>query len=217
MNIARANKEFTEVVNITNVPVVTTIMGRGAVPTDHPLFIGNLGMHGAYAANMAVSECDLLFSIGTRFNDRITGKLHEFAPNAQIVHIDIDTASISRNIHVHVPIVADAKEAVAKMREYVEPCETKEWLERIAQWNAEHPLTMKVHGSIGPRDIIEEMNRQFDDAIITTSDVCDAVCRNNGKEAARYIRRTRNYGIWIPRCDRSEDRQSGQNRDRDFR
>lgn len=168
VNIARANKEFTEVVNITNVPVVTTIMGRGAVPTDHPLFIGNLGMHGAYAANMAVSECDLLFSIGTRFNDRITGKLHEFAPNAQIVHIDIDTASISRNIHVHVPIVADAKEAVAKMREYVEPCETKEWLERIAQWNAEHPLTMKVHGSIGPRDIIEEMNRQFDDAIITT-------------------------------------------------
>ena len=128
------------------------------VQTDHPLFIGNLGMHGAYAANMAVSECDLLFSIGTRFNDRITGKLHEFAPNAQIVHIDIDTASISRNIHVHVPIVADAKEAVAKMREYVEPCETKEWLERIAQWNAEHPLTMKVHGSIGPRDIIEEMN-----------------------------------------------------------
>ena len=71
-------------------------------------------MHGAYASNMAVSECDLLFSIGTRFNDRITGKLHEFAPNAQIVHIDIDTASISRNIHVHVPIVADAKEAVAK-------------------------------------------------------------------------------------------------------
>ena len=168
VNIARANKEFTEVVNITNVPVVTTIMGRGAVPTDHPLFIGNLGMHGAYAANMAVSECDLLFSIGTRFNDRITGKLHEFAPNAQIVHIDIDTASISRNIHVHVPIVADAKEAVVKMREYVEPSETKEWLERIAQWNAEHPLTMKVHGSIGPRDIIEEMNRQFDEAIITT-------------------------------------------------
>ena len=79
-----------------------------------------------------------------------------------------ENKSISRNIHVHVPIVADAKEAVAKMREYVEPCETKEWLERIAQWNAEHPLTMKVHGSIGPRDIIEEMNRQFDDAIITT-------------------------------------------------
>ena len=90
VNIARANKVFTEVVNKTNVPVVTTIMGRGAVPTNHPLFIGNLGMHGQYAANMAVGECDLLFSIGTRFNDRITGKLHAFAPNAEIVHIDID-------------------------------------------------------------------------------------------------------------------------------
>ena len=71
-------------------------------------------MHGAYAANMAVTNCDLLFSIGTRFNDRITGKLHEFAPNAQIVHIDIDTASISRNIHVDVPIVADAKKPSLK-------------------------------------------------------------------------------------------------------
>ena len=143
VNIARANGVFTEVVEKTQVPVVTTIMGRGAIPTNHPLFIGNLGMHGAYAANMAVSECDLLFSIGTRFNDRITGKLHEFAPNAQIVHIDIDTASISRNIHVDVPIVADAKEAITKMNEYVEKCETKKWLKKIEEWKMEHPLTMK--------------------------------------------------------------------------
>ena len=168
VNIARANQVFTEVVEKTNVPVVTTIMGRGAIPTNHPLFIGNLGMHGQYAANMAVGECDLLFSIGTRFNDRITGKLHAFAPNAEIVHIDIDTASISRNIHVHVPIVADALEAVTKMNEYVEPCETAEWLERIREWKAEHPLTMKNHSHMTPMDIIEEMNRQFDDAIIAT-------------------------------------------------
>ena len=93
VNIARANAVFTEVVDKTKVPVVTTIMGRGAVPTTHPLFIGNLGMHGAYAANMAGSEWDLLFSLGTRFNDRINGKLPAFAPQAQIVHIDIDTAS----------------------------------------------------------------------------------------------------------------------------
>src|SRR5699024_11119267 len=168
VNIARANKVFTEIVNKTNVPVVTTIMGRGAVPTSHPLYIGNLGMHGQYAANMAVGECDLLFSIGTRFNDRITGKLHAFAPNAQIVHIDIDTASISRNIHVDVPIVADAFEAVNKMNEYVEPCDTKEWLDQITAWKAEHTLTMKEHGQMGPMDIIQEMNRQFDDAIIVT-------------------------------------------------
>ena len=166
VNIARANAVFTEVVDKTKVPVVTTIMGRGAIPTTHPLFIGNLGMHGAYAANMAVSECDLLFSIGTRFNDRITGKLHAFAPKAQIVHIDIDTASISRNIHVDVPIVADALEAVTKMNEYVEPCETEKWMKQIEAWKEEHPLTMKNRAQMGPKDIIDEMNRQFDDAII---------------------------------------------------
>lgn len=166
VNIARANAEFTEVVNKTNVPVVTTIMGRGSVPTNHPLFIGNLGMHGAYAANMAVSECDLLFSIGTRFNDRITGKLHAFAPKAQIVHIDIDTASISRNIHVDIPIVADALEAVTKMNEYVEPCDTGAWIKQIGAWKEEHPLTMKNRAQMSPKDIIDEMNRQFDDAII---------------------------------------------------
>ena len=166
VNIARANAVFTEVVDKTKVPVVTTIMGRGAVPTTHPLFIGNLGMHGAYAANMAVSECDLLFSIGTRFNDRITGKLHAFAPKAQIVHIDIDTASISRNIHVDVPIVADALETVTKMNEYVEPCETEKWMKQIEAWKEEHPLTMKNRAQMGPKDIIDEMNRQFDDAII---------------------------------------------------
>ncbi len=168
VNIARANDVFTEVVNKTGVPVVTTIMGRGSVPTNHPLFIGNLGMHGCYAANMAVGECDLLFSIGTRFNDRITGKLHSFAPNAQIVHIDIDTSSISRNIHVDIPIVADALEAVQKMNEYVEPCDTEKWVEQIRKWDEEHPLKMKSKPQMTPQDIIEEMNRQFDDAIIVS-------------------------------------------------
>ena len=168
VNIARANDVFTEVVNKTGVPVVTTIMGRGSVPTNHPLFIGNLGMHGCYAANMAVGECDLLFSIGTRFNDRITGKLHSFAPNAQIVHIDIDTSSISRNIHVDIPIVADALEAVQKMNEYVEPCDTEKWVEQIRKWDEEHPLKMKSKPQMTPQDIIEEMNRQFGDAIIVS-------------------------------------------------
>ena len=118
-------------------------------------------MHGAYAANMAVSECDLLFSIGTRFNDRITGKLHEFAPHAQIVHIDIDTASISRNIHVDIPIVADAKEAITKMAEYVEPCSTSKWLAQIDAWKNEHPLTMRLNGVMGPLDIFNAINEQF--------------------------------------------------------
>lgn len=168
VNIAGANEVFRQVVEKTNVPVITTVMGRGAIPTNHPLFIGNLGMHGAYAANMAVSECDLLFSIGTRFNDRITGKLHAFAPHAQIVHIDIDTASISRNIQVHIPIVADAKDAITKMAEYVEECSTKKWLAEIEAWKAEHPLTMRPNPKMSPLDIINEINIQFDEAILVT-------------------------------------------------
>ena len=166
--ISRAQEIFTQVVEKTQVPVVTTVMGRGSISTKNPLFIGNLGMHGAYAANMAVNECDLLFSIGTRFNDRITGKLHEFAPHAQIVHIDIDTASISRNIHVDIPIVADAKEAITKMDEYVQECSTDKWLKQIREWKEEHPLTMKDRGIMGPLDIIGEINRQFDKAILVT-------------------------------------------------
>lgn len=168
INIAHANEEFTKLVDMTSVPVVTTVMGRGAVPTTHPLYIGNLGMHGAYACNMAVNECDLLFSIGTRFNDRITGKLHSFAPNARIVHIDIDTAAISKNVQVDVPIVADAKEAVTKMLEYVTPFETGKWLDTIEDWKAEHPLKMKKKPIMTPQDVIETINRIFDEAIIVT-------------------------------------------------
>ena len=171
VNISGANACFRKFAEITNVPVVTTIMGRGAIPTDHPLFIGNLGMHGSYASNMAVGECDLLFSIGTRFNDRITGKLHAFAPNAQIVHIDIDTASISRNIKVDVPIVADAKEAIEKLLEYVEPGDNAAWLERIGEWKQEHPLKMKPkYGVMQAQDIIETINEVFkeDDTIVVT-------------------------------------------------
>ena len=177
INISRANDLFTQVVDKTGVPVVTTIMGRGAIPTNHHLFIGNLGMHGAYAANSAVRHCDLLFSIGTRFNDRITGKLDAFAPDAKIVHIDIDTSSISRNIHVDVPIVADAKEALERLLKYVdeevvEDMATAEerahWLNRIFDWHNRHPLDMKPHKTLGPKDILDVMNRSFDEAIIVT-------------------------------------------------
>ena len=168
VNIAHANEEFTKLVDMTNVPVVTTVMGRGAIPTTHPLYIGNLGMHGAYACNMAVNECDLLFSIGTRFNDRITGKLHEFAPHAQIIHIDIDTASISRNIQVDIPIVADAKEAITKMNEYVQECSTDKWLNLIKNWKEEHPLKMRPNDLLSPMDILKEINEQFENSIIVT-------------------------------------------------
>ena len=98
VNIAHANKEMTQLAEMTGVPVITIIMGKGAIPTTNDLYVGNIGIHGSYAANSAISKCDVLFSIGTRFNDRITGKTEEFAAEAKIIHIDIDTASISRNI-----------------------------------------------------------------------------------------------------------------------
>lgn len=166
VNIARANAEFTQLAERTNIPVVTTVMGRGAIATDHPLYIGNLGMHGAYACNMAVGECDLLFSIGTRFNDRITGKLHSFAPHARIVHIDIDTAAISKNVQVDVPIVADAKEAITRMLEYVTECDTKKWLDEVREWQCEHPMQMKKKPIMTPQDIIDTVNRVFKEAFI---------------------------------------------------
>ena len=168
VKIANAVEIFTKIVDITKIPVVTTIMGRGSIPTNHPLFIGNLGMHGAYAANMAVSECDLLFSIGTRFNDRITGKIHEFAPNAQIVHSDIDTASISRNVHVDIPIVADAKTATEKILEYAAFHDTAQWLEKIEGWKEEHPLKMKEKPVLTPQKVIETINEMFEEAIVVT-------------------------------------------------
>ncbi|MEG1716032.1 MAG: biosynthetic-type acetolactate synthase large subunit [Lachnospiraceae bacterium] len=168
VNIARANSVFEELVEKTQVPVVTTVMGRGAIRTNSPLYIGNMGLHGTYAANMAVSDCDLLFSIGARFNDRVTGKIMDFAPNAQIIHIDIDTASISRNVQVDVPIVADAKEACEKMLEYVETNETSKWMEKIQSWKVECPMTMQLRRGMNSQHIIEVINQEFEEAIIVT-------------------------------------------------
>ena len=108
------------------------------MPVGHHLYVGNCGMHGRYAANKAVSECDVLFSIGTRFNDRITGDLEEFAPNAKIVHIDIATASISRNVVVDVPVVSEARLALETMMEWAKPRSTKAWRDTIAAWEQEN-------------------------------------------------------------------------------
>ena len=121
VNLAHAQEEMTELCEKLNIPVVTTVMGRGAIPTDHPLYIGNIGMHGSYAANKTADECDVMFSIGCRFNDRVTGNVAKFAPHAKIIHIDIEAAAISRNVTVDIPIVADAKMAIRKILDHTEP------------------------------------------------------------------------------------------------
>ena len=170
VNISNANKEFKKLVNITNIPVITTIMGKGAIPTSHPYYIGNIGMHGSYACNKAINECDVLFSIGTRFNDRVTGKLTEFAPNAKIIHIDIDSASISRNIVVNIPIVADAKTAIKEMIPLAHSYSTDGWLKEIKSWDEEHPLKIDIpkKDTISPQVIIKKINESFPNAIIVT-------------------------------------------------
>ena len=169
VNIAGAGKELIELVNKTKVPVITTIMGKGAIPTNHELYIGNSGMHGSYACNMALEECDLIFSIGARFSDRTTGNLSKFAPKAKIVHIDIDTASISRTVTVDIPIVADAKVAIEKMLTMVQEVERPEWISQIHKWQAEHPLPKEdKHKEFGPRVIMEQINELKEDLIVVT-------------------------------------------------
>lgn len=167
VNISDAGKEFTQLAEKTNIPVVTTIMGKGAIPTNHKLFIGCIGMHGSYAANMAISECDVLFSIGTRFNDRITGKINEFASHAQIVHVDIDSAAISRNIKVDIPIVSDAKQAIKAMIGYIKPCNYDKWLEELTDLKEKYPIRVKNQKSgVTPQKIIEEINANYSDSIV---------------------------------------------------
>ena len=168
VGIAKANAILQEFAEKANIPVVTTIMGKGAIPTTHKLYIGNSGMHGKYAANIAVSQCDLLISVGSRFNDRITGDLNEFAPKAKIIHIDIDPASISRNVVVDVPIVSDAKLALEKLAEWAEPKDTTAWLEEIKAWEAENPLEMRRDRGMTPQMIMEQINKHFGDAIFVT-------------------------------------------------
>ena len=148
-------------------PVVTTIMGKGAISTTHKLYVGNIDIHGSYAANSAISQCDVLFSIGTRFNDRITGVIEKFAANATIIHIDIDAASISRNIAVDIPIVADAKNAICALIKKVSHLDIEEWVTQIHGWKEQYPLTMKESG-ITPKMIIEAINGNFEKVIITT-------------------------------------------------
>lgn len=168
VNVAHANEEMTKLAEVTGVPVITTIMGKGAIPTNHPLYVGNIGMHGSYASNHAINDCDVLFSIGTRFNDRITGRIEEFAPNAQIIHVDIDSASISRNIEVDIPIVADARVAITKMLEYVKPLKIQGWVEHILSWKKEYPINMDSYEGLTPQKVLHTINQMFTNSIVIT-------------------------------------------------
>ncbi|ADC90214.1 acetolactate synthase, large subunit, biosynthetic type [Thermocrinis albus DSM 14484] len=175
---SEAQKELVELAEMMKIPVTTTNMGKGAFPENHPLALHMLGMHGTYYANMAVYHCDLLIAVGARFDDRVTGKVEEFAPRAKIIHIDIDPASISKNIVVDVPIVGDVKVVLRKILEDLRkegarilfPEERQKWLEQIEKWKKLHPLTYKKSDKvIKPQFVIEQIYEATrGDAIICT-------------------------------------------------
>ena len=168
IHVSGSEAEFTQLAEQTRIPVISTVMGKGSIPTSHPLYIGNLGMHGCFAANRAVMECDALCSIGSRFNDRITGRVDQFAPKAKIIHIDIDTASISRNVKVDIPIVADALHAIIELINYTREHNTEDWRKEIEAWQREYPLKAAKSKGFSSARIIELMNRTFTECIVVT-------------------------------------------------
>ncbi len=155
------------------IPVTTTLMGKGAFDENDYLSVGMLGMHGTAYANFAVTECDLLIAVGARFDDRVTGKLDTFAPDAKVIHIDIDPAEVNKNRHVDVAIVSDVSKALSKINEYslinkVSP-NTKKWLEKIDFWKNRHPLFVPPEeGEIYPQEVLLKVRENSPNAYITT-------------------------------------------------
>lgn len=172
---ANAHAEIKELAELFQIPVTTTLMGKGAFDERHTLALGMLGMHGTAYANYAVSECDLLIAVGARFDDRVTGKLDEFASRAKVIHIDIDPAEVGKNRTPEVPIVGSVKPVldellrVAKGNGTTETPQTKEWLARIERWKQDYPLTVpRPDGQLSPQEVISEVGRQAPDGFFTT-------------------------------------------------
>jgi len=168
--ISNCCEELRELAEGILAPVTTTLMGMGAFPSAHPLSVGMLGMHGTRYANYAVQESDLIIAVGVRFDDRVTGKISSFAPNARIIHIDIDPAEIGKNVRVDVPIVGDAKNILKNLTKYVkqEQQRTGEWIKKIDTWKKEYPLTYKKDDKLRPQFVVEQISDICPDAIIVT-------------------------------------------------
>ena len=177
--LADASTELKELAEAIQAPVTTTLMGMASFPKKHPLSLGMLGMHGTYYANMAITNSDLLIAIGARFDDRVTGKISSFAPDAKIIHIDIDPTSIKKNVRVDLPLVGELKDVLQKMlKKLSEQGEavaalvesTDPWRKEIADWKEKHPTTYTSSASAIKLQFVIEKIRELtdDDAIITT-------------------------------------------------
>lgn len=172
---ADANNELTKLAEYYKIPVTTTLMGKGAFDENHDLSLGMLGMHGTAYANFSVSECDLLIAVGARFDDRVTGKLDEFAVNAQIIHLDIDPAEVGKNRTPHLSLIGDVKKIlgelikITKKRNLTTSDQTIAWRERIKKWQAVYPLIIpQTETKISPQKILKILNDLKPNAFFTT-------------------------------------------------
>lgn len=173
-----ASMQLLDLVEKTSIPVTTTLMGKSAFPGEHPLSLGMLGMHGTRYANYAVFECDLLIAIGTRFSDRVTGKISEFAPRAKIIHIDVDPAEVGKNIKIHVPIVGDVKNILSDILKELEEKEIShypEWVKTIVNWKKKYPLNygdpVASTGKVKPQHVIKRLYEMTNGKAIVVTDV----------------------------------------------
>ena len=176
--LSRASKELTQLARKIHAPVTATLMGLGSFPARDPLWLGMIGMHGTYRANMSSAECDLLIAVGVRFDDRVTGKTDTFAPKAKIIHIDIDPTSIRKNIPVAIPIVGDCKITLRKLNSLLSKekmgnlkQKRKPWLNQIAEWKATKPLAYEQKDVIKPQFVVEKLHELTKGRAIITTEV----------------------------------------------
>jgi acetolactate synthase-1/2/3 large subunit len=167
-----ASAELTELARKAGLPVASTLLGLGAFPETDPLALRMVGMHGFVAANRAISACDLLVSVGARFDDRVTGKISEFAPNAVIGHIDIDPSAISKSVETHIPVVGHVKQVLQALLPEVQPVDRSEWLAQLAEWKTQSPPAYDTHtDALLPQFVIEKIYEVSKGAAIVVTDV----------------------------------------------
>lgn len=158
--LSGATQELIELSNRADIPVVHTLMANGAFPFDHPNYIGVLGMHGKYSANIAMQNCDVLVSCGARFDDRVTGNLATFSKKSKKIHIDIDPANIGKTVQVEVPVVGDVKSVLKEINASIKPAKHAPWRQKIQEWEDKHPLAIKPDSPIlQPQFLIQELHR----------------------------------------------------------
>ena len=169
------DKELLELVDLFQIPITSTLMGKGSISNSHKLALGMLGMHGTAYANFSVSECDLLIAVGARFDDRVTGKLDDFACHAQVIHIDIDPAEISKNRIPQLALVGDVKkilQEILKEQVYdssIDLEQTKPWRKRITRWKQTYPLIVpSSNTTLSPQEVITTVNNIAKNAFFTT-------------------------------------------------